>query len=170
MQRLWRNVERALEAIMAIFLLSMALITVIDVVGRYLLNAPLTGGYEIVQYLMALSVFASLPLATRAENHLTVSLVTDQLTGWARRGHRIVILIVSALSLAFITWRLAEQAAALASRGTLSGSLGLPLAPIAWTMTVLAGLAVLVACALLARAIFDPDADTGPTAKREPVE
>ena len=51
----WTWLERILEAIMATFLLAMALITAIDVVGRYFFSAPLPGGYEIVQYLMALS-------------------------------------------------------------------------------------------------------------------
>lgn len=151
---LWWGVERLLEAIMAAFLLAMALITVIDVVGRYFLNAPLPGGYEIVQYLMALSVFAALPLATRAESHLTVSLFVDRLGGRPRRIHRFIVLAISALALAFLAWRMGVQSQVLARTGAASGSLRLPLAPIAWTMTGLAWLSVSVIAVLMLRALL----------------
>ncbi|MDX5401785.1 MAG: TRAP transporter small permease [Rhodobacterales bacterium] len=151
--RLWSIVERMLEALMAAFLLAMALITGADVVGRYFLNAPIPGGYEIVQYLMALSVFAALPLATRADGHLTISLFTDRLQGRRKRVHRVVVLLVSSMTLAFLAWRMGEQAAVLARRQMTSGSLGLPLAPIAWTMTALAWLSVVVSVALIIEAV-----------------
>lgn len=151
--RLWSIVERMLEALMAAFLLAMALITGADVIGRYFLNSPIPGGYEIVQYLMAMSVFAALPLATRADGHLTIGLFTDRLHGRAQRVHRIVVLIVSGLTLAFLAWRMGEQAAVLARRQMSSGSLGIPLAPIAWVMTGLAWLSVAVSVALIIQAL-----------------
>ena len=151
--RLWFWVERALEAVMAAFLLAMALITAVDVVGRYFLNAPLPGGYEIVQYLMALSVFAALPLATRAEGHLTIGLFIDRLRGRPKRVHRVLMLSISAAVLMFLAWRMGVQAAALSRGQSASGSLGLPLAPIAWAMTGLAWLAVGVQLALLGQAL-----------------
>lgn len=165
---LWRMVERLLEAIMAAFLLAMAVITAIDVVGRYFLNAPLPGGYEIVQYLMALSVFAALPLATRAESHLTVSLFVDRLQGRPQRIHRFIVLAISALALAFLAWRMGIQAQVLARTGAASGSLGIPLAPIAWAMTGLAWLSVAVIAVLMMRAILGHEEHA--PARREPLE
>ncbi len=151
--RLWVLAERLLEAVMAAFLLAMALITGIDVIGRYVFNAPLSGGYEIVQYLMAVSVFAALPLAARAEGHLTIDLFTGRLTPRARRWHRVVMLAVSALVLAFLAWRMGAQAQVMSSRQMVSGSLGLPLAPVGWTMTALAWLSVAVTLVLFAQAL-----------------
>jgi TRAP-type C4-dicarboxylate transport system permease small subunit len=151
--RLWFLAERLLEAVMAAFLLAMAVITGIDVIGRYVFNAPLRGGYEIVQYLMAVSVFAALPLAARAEGHLTISLFTGRLGGRARHWHRIVILIISAGTLAFLAWRMGAQAVVMDRRQMVSGSLGLPLAPVGWAMTGLAWLAVAVTLVLLVQAL-----------------
>ncbi len=158
--RLWRGLERGLEGLMAVFLLSMAIITVIDVIGRYFLNAPLPGGYELVQYLMALSVFAALPLSTRSQSHLTVSLLVDGLTGRAKRIHHIAILLISAMALAFLAWRMGVQAQVLTRSDAVSGSLGLPLPPVAWAMTGLAWLAVVVAVMLVLRAVLGHSPDT----------
>ena len=149
----WTWVERLLEAVMATFLLAMALITAIDVVGRYFFSAPLPGGYEIVQYLMALSVFAALPLTTRAEGHLTISMVTDRLGVRARRVQRVVMLAIITLTLGFLAWRMGVQAGHLSRGASLSGSLGIPLAPVAFAMTVLAWLATLISAVLTGQAI-----------------
>ncbi|NIZ14461.1 TRAP transporter small permease [Phaeobacter sp. HF9A] len=149
----WSWVERVLEAVMATFLLAMALITAIDVVGRYFFSAPLPGGYEIVQYLMALSVFAALPLTTQAEGHLTISMLTDRLGPRTQRVQRVIMLFISTLVLAFLAWRMGVQANHLSHGTALSGSLGIPLAPVAYAMTVLAWLAVAVSAVLVVQAI-----------------
>ena len=152
--RLWTIFDQALKTVMATLLFAMMTVTTIDVIGRYLLNAPVPGGFEIVQYLMAVVVFASLPLTTAADNHLSVSLVGDQLKGRARRVHRICVLTVSTVALVVIAWRMAEQAAILGRSQQISGFLQLPLAPIAWVMSVLAALAAVVVLVKLAAAIL----------------
>jgi len=156
--RLWYWLKLMLEAVMAVFLLSMAVITAIDVVGRYFFSAPLPGGYEIVQYLMALSVFAALPLATRAEGHLTIELLTGRLRGRVRRFHRVTMLAVITLILAFLAWRMGAQAASLQRGSALSGSLGIPLAPLAWIMTTLAWLSVFVSAVQVGLAVTGREA------------
>lgn len=168
MVTLWLLAEKALEAIMALCLIAMASITMIDVVGRYFLNTPLQGGYEIVQYLMALAVFAALPLTTRSEGHLTISLFTDRLTGMAQRVHHVFVLAVSAMALALIAWRMSEQAAVMARSKAMSGSLGQPLAPIGWTMAGFSWLALGVCLILLVRVILGRG--TGPKRQMEAPE
>jgi TRAP-type C4-dicarboxylate transport system permease small subunit len=163
MARLWRWVELGLETVISLCLAAMAVVTVIDVAGRYLFNAPLKGGYEISEMMMALTVFAALPLATRADSHLTVGLLTDRLHGWPRRIHRVVILAISAAALAFIAWRMGIQADILTRSGGASGSLQLPLWPLARVMSWLGWFSCAVALVLLARAALglDRDAQTG---------
>jgi TRAP-type C4-dicarboxylate transport system permease small subunit len=141
---LWSRFDLALKIIMAALLFAMMTITTADVIGRYLLNAPVPGGFEIVQYLMAVVVFASLPLTTAADHHLTVSLVGGWLKGRVRRVHRVFVLAFSSLALVTIAWRMAEQAAILARSQQISGFLELPLAPVAWVMSVLAALAAVI--------------------------
>jgi TRAP-type C4-dicarboxylate transport system permease small subunit len=148
-----RYVEFAMNGIMAILLFAMMTITAADVIGRYLFNAPVPGGFEIVQYLMAIVIFASLPLTTAAERHLTVSVLENRFRGITRHIYRIVMLLISLIALGVIAWRMGVQAEVLGRSQQVSGFLQLPLAPIAWTMTALAALAALVAAVKLAAAL-----------------
>lgn len=159
MARLWRGIEGGLEAVIALCLLAMVALTVVDVAGRYFLNAPLSGGYEISEILMGLTVFAALPLASRAENHLAIGLLTDRLQGNRRRLHRIVILAISALGLGFIGWRMTVQAGIMYGSMASTGSLRLPLWPVAGVMAALGWLSCLVTLVLLARALAGMDRD-----------
>jgi TRAP-type C4-dicarboxylate transport system permease small subunit len=155
-----RYVEHAMNGIMAILLFVMMTITAIDVIGRYLLNTPVPGGFEIVQYLMAIVIFASLPLTTAAERHLAVSVLENRFRGITRYIYRIVMLLISLIALAVIAWRMGVQAEVLGRSRQVSGFLQLPLAPIAWTMTALAALAALVAAVKLAAELIGRGAAT----------
>jgi TRAP-type C4-dicarboxylate transport system permease small subunit len=150
--RLWSLFDQALKITMATLLFAMMAITTIDVIGRYLLSAPIPGGFEIVQYLMAIVVFASLPLTTAADSHLSVSVIGNYLTGGIRRVHRVFVLAFSSAALIVIAWRTGEQARILARSQQISGFLELPLAPIAWAMSVLAALAAVIVLVKLAAA------------------
>jgi hypothetical protein len=75
--------ERLLEDVISLALIAMTGVTVIDVAGRYLFGAPLQGGYEISELMMGLTVFAALPLATRAEGHLAIG-PADRPAAWPR--------------------------------------------------------------------------------------
>jgi len=150
----WRWFEYAMNGLMAILLFAMMTITAIDVIGRYVLNTPVPGGFEIVQYLMAVVIFASLPLTTAAERHLTVSVLENRFTGTTRRVYRIVMLLVSGIALLIIAWRMGVQADVLGRSKQVSGFLQLPLAPIAWIMTILSAFAAFIACMQLAAELF----------------
>ena len=156
---IWTYAERFLELVISLCLLAMVGVTVADVAGRYFLNAPLPGGYEISEMLMGLTVFASLPLASRAENHLSIGLLTDRLQGDARRRHRVAILAVSTFALAYIGWRMSVQAGIMMGSGATTGSLHLPIWPIATVMAVLGWLSAAVTAVLLGRAVAGLDRD-----------
>lgn len=134
-----------MNGIMAALLFAMMTVTAVDVIGRYALNTPVPGGFEIVQYLMAVVIFASLPLTTAAERHLTVSVFENRFRGTTRHVYRFAMLLVSLIALAIIGWRMGVQAQVLSRSQQVSGFLQLPLAPIAWTMTALAWLAAAIA-------------------------
>ena len=70
----WK-IRRAVETAMALFLLSMVALTFADVVGRRLIGRPVYGANDITEHLMALVVFAGLPLVTAAGAHLTIDLL-----------------------------------------------------------------------------------------------
>jgi TRAP-type C4-dicarboxylate transport system permease small subunit len=154
---LWRWLDFGLKVIMAIFLFVMMVLTSADVIGRYVLNAPISGAFEIVQYLMAVVVFAALPVTTASDGHLSVSLVPSTMRGPIGRAHRIIIRLVSAIALFVIAWRMIAQAQILDGSQQVSGYLQLPLAPIAAVMAVFAVLALLIMLVKLIAAISGSD-------------
>ena len=55
----------------------LVLITVIDVLGRYLLSLPLPGTTEITEIILGILIYIGLPYITRDEEHVTVSLFSN---------------------------------------------------------------------------------------------
>ena len=76
---LTRGIRAVLGGFAAVMLAILVGLTVVDVVGRYFFNAPIPGGYEITQILMAAIIFGGLPAVSRLESHITVDLL-DGLT------------------------------------------------------------------------------------------
>jgi TRAP-type C4-dicarboxylate transport system permease small subunit len=114
MARFARRVEAALGVIAAALLFAMMLLTFVDVVGRYLFNQSVVGAFEITEIMMALLIFAGLPLVVRREEHVTVDLVDRFLAPPVRRGYRVAIELASGallLGLAHLMWRKAGRAA-----------------------------------------------------------
>ena len=66
----------------------MVLLTCVDVVGRYFLNRPLTGAFELTEHAMGALVFSSLPLvALSASTSLSIcSIASCQRSGGARKA------------------------------------------------------------------------------------
>lgn len=155
--RFWRELDRILKIVMAAFLFAMAAITFFDVLGRYVFSMPIPGGFEMVQYLMALVVFASLPLTTAADSHLAVSLLPPSKTGTLGYIHRLFIRALSAIAIGVITWRMAEQGMILQGSQQISGYLQLPLAPIAFAMAALAAIAFVIILGKFVAALLGGD-------------
>lgn len=140
----WKLLDWSLKALICLFLFSMMMITFLDVLGRYLFAHPVTGGFEIVQYLMPLVVLSALPLTTADESHLSVSLLTGHFKGPVYRIHRLMVLLVTGAGIGIIAWRLGVQAQILTDAKQVSGSLKFPLGVIGWLMCALTCLALLV--------------------------
>ncbi len=137
----------------AIFL--MMVITFVDVVGRYGFNAPIPGGFELIEFLMPLSIFAGLPIITRRRAHIVVGI----LDGWFRgRAGDIRKLVVDAASLAvvaFIAERMWAQGDGLAEAQIESGYLEWPIAPAAYAIGVLSAVTCVVLLLMVGRDLRD---------------
>lgn len=131
---LLRAAERGAGLLAALGLAAMGAVTVVDVAGRYLWNAPLAGSYELVQLLLAVTVFAALPLATGRREHVGVDLLDPLLPGPVLRAAAALTALLSALALALLAWQLALRGVRLAEDRARTNLLGLPLGPLAWLM------------------------------------
>jgi TRAP-type C4-dicarboxylate transport system permease small subunit len=143
--------SRALQLVAALLLLVMMVVTFVDVIGRYLFNAPLPGAFELTEVLLALVVFVGLPIVTARREHVTVDLVTGRLPDAARAAFARLATLATGAVLALLAWRLALSARDFSAYGDATVYLGIPLGPVAGVMAALAALSALVAAVLLVR-------------------
>lgn len=138
-------IERWLGWFCAVALLLLMAVTAVDVVGRYIFNAPVRGAYQIVTALMALMVMAGLPIVTLREEHIKAGLFDQFFDGPIRRLHRPAIDAVCGIALAVFAWRLWLQAADFSRTGqVLDYTLQIPTAPIIYFVAAMATVATLL--------------------------
>lgn len=113
----------------AIFLVALALVTLLDVLGRYVFGIPVKGAVELTEAIMVGTIFTGIVLATQAHQHITVDLFTMRLGPTARRLQRGFSLLLAcgvSVLLGMVTW---TQALAALDFGDRTTMLGLPMAP-----------------------------------------
>ncbi|MEZ5936291.1 MAG: TRAP transporter small permease [Alphaproteobacteria bacterium] len=152
LEGLGRLLARFLLALAAITLLAMLLLTCADVVGRYLLNAPVNGKTELTRFMMVGLIATVLPVIGTTGGHVSVDLFDSR---FSRRGAAIRDLVtdgIAALALGVLSYWLVFRADRLQARGYVSDFLHLPLHPLAYFVAVMVAAAGL---ALLAKMVVD---------------
>jgi TRAP-type C4-dicarboxylate transport system permease small subunit len=143
----------SLEWVAAADLFSLMLVVAADVAGRYLFNNPLPAGYEMVQVLMGVLAFSSLPLISRSNEHIALGLIDHLFTGRADRVRMFFVNAFSGAVLGFMTWRLWVNAGELQANRDATAVLQIPLAPICYFMAAMSALAVASLLLLAVRAL-----------------
>lgn len=141
---------RWFAAAAGLLVLFMMAVTSVDVAGRYFLNAPLTGAFEMTEISMALVIFAGLSLAAVRREHITVNLLESRIPRVLRRWQLVAGDLVCAAVVAVMGWRILERGSALVAARETTLVLGVPRGYIAWAEAVLCALCVVVLlyCAL----------------------
>ena len=144
MARTWQSI---LRGVVALSLAGMTIVTVVDVIGRYFLSAPLTGASEMIEIMLALMITAAVPVVSRRNHHITISLIDGLMNAsvlaWWRRGVSVLSLIACAL----IAWGVWQQADQLMLTREHSQVLGLSIWPTAIVIALLWAVAA-IACVL----------------------
>lgn len=87
----------------------MTLITVVDVVARYLFNRPIYGSGEMIQYLLAIAVFSGLFIVNQEKGHVSVTLLEGLFIKHIPKTYDFVFHLVTLLGLlginAILTWQ-----------------------------------------------------------------
>ena len=99
-----RRADAALGVSASAILFALMLLTFVDVVGRYLFNRPMRGGFEVTELLLLVLIFAGLPLVSRADEHVTMDFI-DRLLG--ARAQQLFVRAVHGLCAAImllLTW------------------------------------------------------------------
>ena len=125
-------------------------LTFLDVFARYMFSAPIKGSLEIIQYAMALSIFAALPLVTRHRGHVTVSLIDGMLSETLLAAKNKICDVISLVALLLMSWRLWIYAGESMEQNQQTIVLALPQGPLIYTLSVFAALtSVLVLVGLI---------------------
>lgn len=93
-----KTLEHWVGALLVLMLLAMVALTFTDVLGRRLLNTPVFGANDITEHLMAIIIFAGLPLLTARRGHLSIDLFDHWLLrpAW-RPWHKAVDVLIAAV-------------------------------------------------------------------------
>jgi TRAP-type C4-dicarboxylate transport system permease small subunit len=110
----------------AIALFGMMLLTTIDVVGRYLFNAPLMGAFELTEYLVLILIFSFLCNAQSHKDHVSVDLLFNKFPRKFRKIINIFNHVACLVLMALIAWMSFFKALELKEVGEASPNLVIP--------------------------------------------
>ena len=136
--------DRVLGAAAAILLFVLMMITTVDVIGRYIFNWPLRGGFELTELLLLTLIFAGLPLVSRADEHVTLDFVDALLGERGRALLRRLVDIVCGLIILGLAWRVYVKAGKIAGYGDTTDVLQILVGPFVYFMAAMVAVTAVV--------------------------
>lgn len=136
--------EKRADAVLGIaasaLLFCMMLLTFADVVGRYLLNRPIRGAFEITELTLLVLIFAGLPLVSHADEHVTMDFIDRVLPqravlAWVRVMHGVCAAIMF-----FLAWQVWIKAGKISGYGDTTDVLRILVGPFVYFMTAMVAL------------------------------
>ncbi len=116
----------ALGYVNVFFLVSLTVITVIDVVARYVFNTSFVDAMTLSSYLLATMNALALPGLTLAKGHVQVDLIYMRLPAGLRRGLDGFSSLLACILFSVMTWFAFEKATHSFRRGIYKGWMKLP--------------------------------------------
>jgi TRAP-type C4-dicarboxylate transport system permease small subunit len=129
--------DRALGFSAAILLFCLMMLTTADVIGRYIFNWPLRGAFEITELLLLTLIFAGLPLASRADEHVTLDFIDMLLGDRGRLFLRRLVDFICGLLFLGLAYRVWIKADRIAGYGDTTEVLRVPVGPFVYFMAIM---------------------------------
>jgi TRAP-type C4-dicarboxylate transport system permease small subunit len=129
--------DRALGAAAAILLFCLMTLTTADVISRYIFNWPLRGAFELTELLLLTLIFAGLPLASRADEHVTLDFIDRLLSERGRLRLRRFVDLVGGLLFMGLPYRVRIKAGKIAGYRDTTEVLRVPVGPFVYFMAVM---------------------------------
>lgn len=136
-----RAAREGLGTLAGAVLAGIMMVTVVDVIGRYVFHRPLPGSSELTEVMMAILIYAGLPVVSARNAHISVDLFGSFTSPGLARLRDTLVRLICAATLGLIAWRLWAYAEQIRASKDVTEYLRLPHAPFAYVMSVLAGLA-----------------------------
>lgn len=126
------------------FLVLLMAITVVDVFGRYILNAPLLGAYELSETSIGIVVAVALPLVALNDGHIRLTLFDGLMGRAVKRVRDAVSALLFAAASAILAWRMFAELQNAAALGRTTDLLGIPRAPILGVISLMFALSAAI--------------------------
>jgi TRAP-type transport system small permease protein len=140
--------ERRADAVLGLaasgILFAMMCLTFVDVIGRYLLNRPVRGGFEVTELMLLVLIFAGLPLVSHADEHVTMDFVDRLLGARARRVLKRAVHAVVAAILGFMAWQMVIKGGRISAYDDATEILRIAYGPFVYFMAAMLALAAAV--------------------------
>jgi TRAP-type C4-dicarboxylate transport system permease small subunit len=153
--------DTLLAVLAAAVLFAMMALTFVDVILRYVFDAPLRGSFEITELMMVVLIMAGLPLVSRREEHVVLDVFDAYMSAGLRRLLRLAVNLVCSATMAGMGWLMWHKAGQIASYGDTTAALKITLAPYVYLMAALIFLTALIH---LYQAFTPPGKATGTSA------
>ena len=140
----------ALSYLGAFSLFTMMALTTVDVVGRYLFNRPITGVFEITEYLVLILIFSFIGYTQSQKGHVAVDILLPLLPAKLKKLIDVANHLVCLALMGLITWMGVEKALELREVGEASPNLQIPAYPFVFYLV----LGCFVMCIELLRSII----------------
>lgn len=124
-----RWLRRILGGFGATLLFFMMALTFVDVLGRYFLNLPVKGAFEITEFMLATLIFAGLPLVTARGEHITVDLFDRFVPKGAAAVRDLLLELIGAAVMALLSHRMWQKTLEAIDYGDSSAILQFPVYP-----------------------------------------
>jgi TRAP-type transport system small permease protein len=135
-------INRLLAHIGSIGLGLLMFLTVADVFGRYLLNRPVTGTFELTEMSMVLIVFLALGLAQHHNEHISLDLAYNYFTSRLKKVTDLSVDVINLAVVIAMTWQLYNYCVRMLDGNYTTAVLQLPIYP--FVVVALAGTAAYV--------------------------
>ncbi len=117
-----------------VVLLLMMFLTVGDVVGRYFFNAPISGTFELTNFMLALVVFFAIGYTQVRRGHISIDVVVSRFSPRAQAVIDSITYLFSLGLFSLVAWQSAVYASRLFEGHNVSGVLSLPVYPFVITV------------------------------------
>ena len=161
MSKKWeKQADAVLGVAASILLFCLMVLTFFDVLGRYLLNRPIKGAFELTELGLLVLIFAGLPLVSHADEHVTMDFIDKALSPRALDVLGRTVNAICAGIMFFVAWLIWIKAGRISAAGDYTDTVHIPYGPFVYFMSAMIALTGLVH---LYR-IFVPSARTAPQA------
>jgi TRAP-type transport system small permease protein len=139
-----RHADSLLGVAASAILMAMMLLTVVDVVARYIFNRPLAGAFEVTELMLLVLIFAGLPLVTYADEHAVMDFIDRLLSPRAQTRLQRLVQLASAAVMFLLTWLIWLKADRIWAYRDATDVLRILYGPFVYFMAITIGIAGLI--------------------------